>query len=34
MKPKEVYNPVPEWLDLEQGDGTMPLIFNRTETNQ
>ena len=36
IKPKEVLNPMPANLDLNAygNDGLMPLVFNRTETNQ
>tara|TARA_B110000285_G_C15087274_1_gene596927 strand:- start:683 stop:907 length:225 start_codon:yes stop_codon:yes gene_type:complete len=36
IKPKVMVNTIPPKIDLyaDGGDGTTPLIFNRTETNQ
>ena len=33
MKPDAVYNPIPVIQDLSGSNGTMPVVFNRTETN-
>lgn len=36
IKPSMIRNPIPANLDLDAngGNGLMPLVFNRTETNQ
>lgn len=34
MRPDLIYNPDPVYLDLAVTNGTIPIVFNRTETNK